>query len=157
MRCHTQYGGAIGGPIRKNRTFFFFNFEEWRLTQGYTVLSIVPTAAQRRGDFSQLRTATGALIPIYDPSTIQPSGSGYTSSLFPGNVIPASRLDKVAQNILPFWPLPNQQPANVFTNANNYQEVMPHPQAKALGGPRRRAIIAAMKERWTIKRAEAAK
>ncbi len=118
---YNQYGGAIGGPIRKNRTFFFFNFEEWRLTQGYTVLSIVPTAAQRTGDFSQLRSATGALIPIYDPSTIQASGSGYVSSLFPGNVIPASRLDKVAQNILPFWPLPNQQPTNAFTNANNYQ------------------------------------
>ena len=126
---YNQYGGAIGGPLGipkiysgKNRTFFFFNIEEWQYNYVNTLISSVPTAAQRAGDFSGLFTANGALIPIYDPSTTVPNprGSGYVRSVFPGNKIPATQLDKVALNYLNFVPLPNRAPSNAFTNSNNY-------------------------------------
>jgi hypothetical protein len=126
---YNQYGGAIGGPLSfpkvyngRNRTFFFFNIEEWQYNYANSLISSVPTGAQRGGDFSGLYTATGALIPIYDPKTTVPnsSGSGYVRSLFPGNKIPATALDKVALNYLNFLPQPNRTPANAFTNANNY-------------------------------------
>ncbi len=126
---YNQYGGAIGGPASvpklyngKNRTFFFANWEQYNyINRGYANAS-TPPLDQRTGDFSKLFTATGTLIPIYDPATtaINPSGSGYIRSLFPGNIIPKSRLDPVAQAMNQFYPAPNQAPSNAFTQANNY-------------------------------------
>jgi hypothetical protein len=120
---YNQFGGAIGGPIKKNKLFYFGNYEDYRLANSYHALGTVPTAAWRTGDLSTFKTATGALTPIYDPASTMnnPSGSGFVRTVFPGNMIPATRLDKVAQNILPFYPLPNTPPNNVFTQTNNYQ------------------------------------
>jgi len=64
-----QFGGNAGGPIRKNKTFFFASFDGFRLRQGLPLLFSVPEEAWRRGDFSNLRDAQGNLIPIYDPFT----------------------------------------------------------------------------------------
>jgi hypothetical protein len=120
---YNQYGGAVGGPVVKNKLFFFGNYEEWRLLSSYHALGTVPTPAERTGDLSGLKTATGGLVPIYDPaSTVaNPNGSGYVRSLFAGNIIPLSRLDRVAQNIMPFYPAANVAPSNAFTQSNNFQ------------------------------------
>lgn len=121
-----QYGLNGGGPIRKNKTFFFFAWEAYNQRQGTNASYTVPTAAERAGDFSNLRTAAGALIPIYDPATTcgqfgnpacvtgQP-----LRTPFPGNIIPASRFDKTAAIMERYWPLPNS-PGAANTFANNF-------------------------------------
>jgi hypothetical protein len=87
-----QFGGSLGGPIRKNKLLAFGYYEGYRNTQGTLNTSVVLSEAQRRGDF-------GGEAAIRDPVTGQP---------FPGNVIPAGRLDPVAQAVLrEFVPLPN--------------------------------------------------
>lgn len=126
---YNQYGGAIGGPLgipklynARNRTFFFFNIEQWQYNFANSLITSVPTPAQRGGDFSGLLTATGALIPIYDPSTTRanPNGSGFVRNTYAGNRVPTSQLSPIALNYLKFVPLPNRAPSNAFTNANNY-------------------------------------
>jgi hypothetical protein len=126
---YNQYGLALGGPVYipkvyngRNRTFFFGNWEQYDYYLASQIITTVPTPAQRGGDFSQSFDATGKLVPIYDPSTtiVNPSGTGYLRSIFPGNIIPANRLDKVALNMQNFYPLANRAPTNAFTNANNY-------------------------------------
>ena len=110
------YGFTISGPVYlpkiyngKNKTFFFFNFEQNNNHGVSTPTAQVPTALQRSGDFSQTFTASNQLIQIYDPLTtvVDPSQkSGYSRSVFPGNVIPASRINPTTAKILSYYPNP---------------------------------------------------
>ena len=119
---YNQFGGVVGGPVRKDKTFFFYNYEEWRFRRQYTVIGTTPTDEQRTGDLSRLADARGNAIPIYDPQTTaaNTAGGGFTRQVFPGNRIPANRLDPVSQKILPFYPAPNRTPSDPFTNSNNF-------------------------------------
>ena len=114
------FGATAGGPVRKNRTFFYFGYEGRRLGVGSSTILTVPSLLQRSGDFSQTKTAAGAAVAIYDPATTQLVSGKYTRSQFPGNVIPASRLDPVAMKALDYWPLPNRAATNQ-AGANNFQ------------------------------------
>ena len=113
------FGATLGGPIRRNRTFFFFGYEGRRLGVGNTLSLTVPSLLQRTGDFSQTKTAAGAAVAIYDPATTQVVSGKQTRTQFPGNVIPQSRLDPVAMKMLNYWPSPNHTPSNA-AGANNF-------------------------------------
>ncbi|HEV2276107.1 MAG TPA: TonB-dependent receptor [Acidobacteriaceae bacterium] len=105
------FGGNLGGPIQKGKTFFFVSYLEHIQRTGETYTVSVPTAAMRRGDFSN-----PALTPIYDPMTgdsadCLPGGNaklcGTGRTQFPGNIIPANRISPVALKLLSYVPLPN--------------------------------------------------
>src|SRR4029077_15216697 len=88
-----QFGARLGGPIRKDRVFLFGSYEGRRSSDGVTLLGNVPTANERKGDFSAPGEPT-----IYDPTTGLP---------FPGNVIPADRVSQFATAALAIFPAPN--------------------------------------------------
>ena len=133
-----DYGANIGGPVYiphlyngRNKTFFFFSWEQYRQTQGLTTISTVPTAAERTGDFSAFLGAgettlgpNGQQVPlinpctgqqiiagqIFDPSTTQsvatPTGPVQCRSPFPGNVIPTADISPIATTLLSYYPTP---------------------------------------------------
>ena len=110
-----NFGGVLGGPVLKNKLFFFSSYEGYRNREGVLFRRTVPTAAMKRGDFSDYRNlATGAVVPIYDPWTqcgiVNPGSGAYNGDCgtvpnrlqFPGNVIPANRVSAIARNYLNF-------------------------------------------------------
>ncbi len=124
---YNQFGGAVGAPIVKNKLFGFINYEKYLLRRSSPRFASVPIQEWRDGNFSNLRTAAGALIPVYDPATTiqNPNGAGLVRSLFPGNIVPSSRFDKVTPKILAFFPQPNKAPINNFTQQQNFQDGNP--------------------------------
>ena len=110
-----QFGGAAGGPVRRNHTFFFADYQGQRQTIGRTAISTVPTLLQRQGIFTE---PVGGRVPtIYDPATT--TGAGVpTRSAFAANTIPTDRIDPVARALLARYPLPTST-----GTANNYRRV----------------------------------
>jgi hypothetical protein len=103
-----QYGTTFGGPVVKDRTFFFFGWQGTRTDDAAPQLGVVPTAAQRSGIFT---------TPVYDPATTTKVGSTYTRAQFAGNVIPSSRFDPVSAQLLSLYPAPNLAgKSNFFSN-----------------------------------------
>ena len=88
-----QFGGTFGGPMLRNKAFFFGDYQRLRQDQGRTVIATVPTADMRRGDLSALGT------PIFDPLSGQP---------FAGSIIPSNRINPITRQVADIWPLPNR-------------------------------------------------
>ena len=113
-----QFGVNGGGPIIKDKLFFFSTYEGFRQRKGSTLSTWVPNANERSGDFSQIgSTGTGSVLPIYDATTSAncTPGGGACRTAFPGNQIPASRFDPTALALLSYYPMPNQA-GNPFGN-----------------------------------------
>ena len=126
-----QTGGTFSGPLRRDKTFFFVDFEDSRQSAGTSITSTVPQnlASYIAGDFS------GLGVPVYDPLTVHPGTyidpstgatvTGYVRDQFPGNVIPADRLSPIAQKVLGYYPAPQSTAAtnnyvNSGANTNDY-------------------------------------
>jgi len=112
-----QYGATLGGPIRKNKDFFFLYYEGQRDSEGKTQAAIVPTAAERAGDFSGLTDpSTGKPAPLINEFTGQP---------FPGNQIAPYMQNPIAVAATKLYPLPNVG-TNVFEStqlgSTNYDQ-----------------------------------
>ena len=102
------WGGGIGGPIFRNRTFFYQSAEQWfPLTVRNGSLQF-PTIRERNGDFSQSFDASGRLLVIYDPLTTRtdPATGRLVRDPFPGNIIPADRINPVGKKIASYLPTP---------------------------------------------------
>ena len=129
-----QFGAAAGGAVvipglydGHNRTFFFADYAGLRETRGQVFVNTVPTARTRVGDFSDFRDSGGNLIVIHDPLTTRPNPAFDSSrpvsaanpeflrDPFPGNVIPADRINPVGRNVASIYPQPNGP-----GNFNNY-------------------------------------
>lgn len=146
-----QFGGAVGGPIWKNKTFFFGDFEGTRIRQGRSIVASVPTALQRSSgytNFSDLITREGnrsrgtdllgrpiLIGTIFDPATtrrvtsgqVDPvtgraaTGTGFVRDPFPGNIIPAARLNPNAIKLMNLYPAENFNQSG--TVGNNYSAI----------------------------------
>jgi carboxypeptidase family protein/TonB-dependent receptor-like protein len=104
-----QFGGTLGGPLIKDRTFFFVDYQGQRQSIGRTQISVVPTLLQRQGIFTE---AIGGRVPtIFDPA----SSPGPGRTAFTNNTIPANRIDPIALALLQRYPLPTSS-----GTSNNY-------------------------------------
>lgn len=117
-----MFGGSLGGPVKRNRTFFFADYQGHREGASFGGRSLtIPTPAQRQGDFSDVRSAAGRAVVIYDPFTTRPnpSGRGLLRDIFPGNRIPGTRIDRAASRMQEFIPAPNR-PGDGPARINNW-------------------------------------
>lgn len=118
-----SYGATIGGPIRKDKLFFFVSYEGLQHTQAINYLETVPTALEKQGNFSQtLANVNGVPTPIqiFNPFDVTQIGvNQYQRGALPGAVIPASLLNPAAVKLFSYYPLPNNTPSDVY-NTGNY-------------------------------------
>ncbi len=134
-----QFGAAVSGPVvlpkiypGKDKTFFFMDYFGQRERKGLTFVNTVPTAETRTGNFANFTDTSGNLIRIYDPLTtslnpnfdaskpVSATNPQYLRTQFPGNAIPANRINSVSRNVVGIYPLSNGP-----GNFNNYTSSVP--------------------------------
>jgi hypothetical protein len=100
-----QFGAPLGGPVVKNRTFYFASWQSSRELSAAPQISTVPTNELRQGEFG--------VRAIFDPDTtrVNPNGTGFVRDPFPGNRLPANRWDAVAAKASALYPAPNLRDA----------------------------------------------
>ena len=120
-----QFGAFIGGPIVRNKTFFFGDYEGTIQRESATTLSTVATPLEKLGDFSQSIYA-GSEVSIYDPDSYDPETN--TRTPYPNNIMPASSQDSVTSQVISFYPDPNREGvtnnylSNPLTRADTHKE-----------------------------------
>jgi len=117
-RRYHNFGGAVGGPVIKNKMFFYFNLDKIINNSTSQSLQSVPIQAMKNGDFSN------PFFPqIFDPQTLHndPATGKQVRDPFPNNQIPANRFDPVARNLLGFFPGANLAGTDVIGLSNNFQ------------------------------------
>jgi len=120
-----QFGGSVGGPVIKNRTFFFFDYQGMRqVSAGQPTRSSLPTLPMMNGDFSDLKNVRGGPITIYDPTT---AGPGQPRDPFPGNIIPKNRFDPTSTKVATFLPTNRLSDGDPFTHLGNNTYLIPRP------------------------------
>jgi hypothetical protein len=105
-----QFGATFGGPVIKDKTFFFGDYEDFRNRQGETVPATVPSVAERQGNFAELCTSgfTNGLCNDPNPADGQQLYNFLSGAPVPNNQL--TYIDPIAKNVLPFFPLPNSGP-----------------------------------------------
>jgi hypothetical protein len=136
-----QFGGSVGGPIRKGKTFFFVDGEQKYQRKGVTFTGVVPTDAMKAGDFSKdplgatntnivinnpnvggapfRCDASGNPEPLNGATVANPAGNGSQSGGTPCNKIPAGLINPLAAKLVAFYPEPNANNPSNFTNFVN--------------------------------------
>lgn len=119
---YNYFGGTIGGPIKKNKLFFFGDFLRTTDHEANANTETIPSQLSRTGNLSE---ALGGSSPalVYDPTTGDPA-TGVGRTPFPGNVIPTNRLNPIALKILALVPNPNEA-YNTAAPSNNYFALLP--------------------------------
>ena len=128
-----QFGGTVGGPIVKNKFFYFFNYDRTRYQSPYALSTTVPTDLQKSGDFSRTLNADGSPQQVFNPYSAQsvtlPDGStDIVRTPYANNRIPGTQINPVAAKIASFFPAPTSA-GNQNTGLNNFAQNL------ALGQP----------------------
>src|SRR5262249_54379965 len=139
ISTYNYFGGAIGGPAIRNKTFFFFDFLRTTDHRGLLNRFQLPTADFRSGDFGaalanpkSISSSYSGPVAVYDPTSGRPDGSGRTP--FALNQIPSSQISPIAQKLLALIPLPNlsgygtnfTQNGNLIRESNSFDTKIDH-------------------------------
>jgi hypothetical protein len=121
--AYNQVNGFVGGPIKKNKLFFFGLYQRTMDHEANTNTVTIPTMVQRSGNLSTAANGGFTMDTVYDPSTGDPV-TGANRSPFPGNIIPSNRINPVSAAIFNVLPAPNQ-PITGATPTNDYFALLP--------------------------------